>query len=282
MGRQLNFATDYFGSIDPFAQGFAQANIGMVMGSTNTYRMSNALKYQTPVMSGFQAGVAYSFATGYDALYTPGNGGSASANATGTTGYNFDTTNNTRQVSVGLKYANGPFYAAASADIIYGSTILNSTPANITEYNIGATYDFNVVKVAAAYAQTTNGWMAGQNNQGNSGSALFGAATANYGGNGGLFFNDNMKVNSYMVGATVPVGAAAKVFASWMYAKTAGDTVFSNSSQAASAMNVLSIGAQYDFTKRTNLYAYASTVNNYAMVDGIKSTVVGAGLRHQF
>ena len=285
IGRQLNGATDFFGDIDPFAQGFAQANLGTVMGSMNTMRMDNALKYQTPNLSGFVANISYSFATGYAAVYTPGNGGSATAPFTSTTGYNYDTTNNTRQLSLAAKYANGPLLIAASADVIYGSAALATTPANITEYNLGATYDFKVVKIAAGYAQTNNGWMAGQQNQGNSGSNLFGATTTvGAFGSGGLFFNENMKVNSYMLGFTAPIGATSKVFGSWLRAQGAGDTIAANSAIGitAAAMNVYSIGYQYDFTKRTNLYAYASQVQNYAMVDQLKSTVLGVGMRHQF
>ena len=93
-----------------------------------------------------------------------------------------------------------------------------------------------------------------------------------------------MKVNSYMLGFTAPIGATSKVFGSWLRAQGAGDTIAANSAIGitAAAMNVYSIGYQYDFTKRTNLYAYASQVQNYAMVDQLKSTVLGVGMRHQF
>ena len=38
----------------------------------------------------------------------------------------------------------------------------------------------------------------------------------------------------------------------------------------------------YDFTKRTNLYAFVGTMQNVGTVDTAKSTTVGLGLRHQF
>jgi predicted porin len=47
-------------------------------------------------------------------------------------------------------------------------------------------------------------------------------------------------------------------------------------------MNTYNLAYTYDFTKRTNLYAYVSYANNYATIDGLNSTVVGLGLRHQF
>ena len=275
IGRQYNLATDYFGAIDPFAQGFGQLNLGTVMGSVNTYRMSNALKYQTPLMSGFQAGIAYSFATGYDAIY-------AQEAATSGSGYNYETSNNTRQLSLGAKYQNGPIYVAASYDKLYGSNVV-SPEASPSEWNIGGTYDFNVVKIAAAYGQTRGGWMAGQANQGNSGSALGIGGTpagANVFGNGGLLFNSNWGVNSYMLGATVPVGAAGKVLASWGMARPNGN--MQDSVVGSTNMNTYNLAYTYDFTKRTNLYAYVSYANNYATIDGLNSTVVGLGLRHQF
>jgi predicted porin len=43
-----------------------------------------------------------------------------------------------------------------------------------------------------------------------------------------------------------------------------------------------SAGYSYDFSKRTTAYTYVSYANNYLMVDGVKSTAVGLGLRHQF
>lgn len=279
MGRQLNFASDYFGALDPFAQGFAQANIGSVFGSTNTYRLSNALKYQTPNMGGFTAGVMYSFATGIDSLY-PGNG----VNVSSGTGYAYQTTNNSRQISLGAKYANGPIYVAASYDKLYGASgIAGGSPdASPSEWNLGGSYDFNVVKVNAVYGQTRGGWMGGQNNQGNSGAAIsipgVNGGTGVF-GNANNIYDANWGVNSYQIGLTAPIGGASKVFASWMMATPNG-----NMQEAYNATNMTSynLGYSYDFTKRTNMYAYVSYANNYATIDGLKSTVLGVGLRHQF
>ena len=275
MGRQLNFASDYFGALDPFSQGFAQANIGSVFGSTNTYRLSNALKYQTPNMGGFTAGVMYSFATGIDSLY-PGNG----ANVSSGSAYAYDTTNNTRQISLGAKYANGPIYVAASYDKLYGASgITGGSPdASPSEWNLGGSYDFKVVKVDAVYGQTRGGWMGGQNNQGNSGASISIPGRTVFGG-GLNIYDTNWGVNSYQVGLTAPIGGASKVFASWNMAMPNG-----NMQEAYDAKNMSSynLGYSYDFTKRTNMYAYVSYANNYGTIDGLTSTVLGVGLRHQF
>ena len=42
------------------------------------------------------------------------------------------------------------------------------------------------------------------------------------------------------------------------------------------------LGYTYDFTKRTNVYAYLSYMDNLATIDTAKSTVLGVGVRHQF
>lgn len=273
LGRQYNLATDYFGAIDPFSQGFGQANIGSVFGSTNTYRMSNTIKYQSPTMAGVTVGVAYSFATGVDTLYVQNGVASGSA-------YNYDTSNNARQLSLGAKYANGPIYVAAAYDKLYGATgIAGGSPAaSPSAWVLGGTYDFNVVKVGLAYGQTRGGWMGGQNNQGNSGAAISVVPQGVF-GNGVNVFDQNWGVNSYQVGVTAPINAASRVFASVNMA-----TPNTNMQDAYNAKNMTSynLGYSYDFTKRTNAYAYVSYANNYGTVDGLTSSVVGVGLRHQF
>jgi len=109
LGRMTNLTSDWMvGGVDPFAAGFAQLNMGHAFTSGNTVRMDNVLMYRTPVMSGFQAGLGYSFATG---LTTNG----------GTTAGSFSTSSNTRAITAGVKYANGPFGAAATYEKAYAA-----------------------------------------------------------------------------------------------------------------------------------------------------------------
>lgn len=271
IGRQYNLATDYFGAVDPFSQGFGQANIGAAFGAANTLRMSNAIKYQSPLMSGFRAGAAYSFANGMSNTAIDG----AAARA-GSTGYNFETNNNVRQLSLGANYTNGPIYAALSYDKIYAptSTISASNPSS---WNLGGAYDLKVAKLSAAYGQTRGGYILGQGN-GATGAGL------NLNGNpsnntGEVIFDQNMGYNSYLLGATVPVNATSRVMVSWTLLTPNTNMKDTYNAQNQSAYN---LGYTYDFTKRTNAYAYVSYMDNLATVDTAKSTVVGVGLRHQF
>lgn len=276
VGRQLNFATEYVGiPVDPFGTGFGQLNMGTAFGVVNTDRISNAIKYQTPNMSGFQAGIGYSFATGNTAVYSGEANGNGKVGTSGT-GYNFATSNNSRQLTLGAKYANGPFYAAASWDKLYAD---NGGPlgrnASISSWNLAGTYDFKVVKLALGYGQTRDGAVLGQ------GTGVTGASsiTTKIGGSGDLIFAPSVGTNSYIVGLTVPVNPVSRVLLSWNML-----TPNTNMQDAYNAQNqtAYNIAYTYDFTKRTNLYALFGYMNNVGTVDTAKSTLIGLGMRHQF
>ena len=263
LGRMLSLTTDYLvNAVDPFGAGFGQLNMGNAFTSGNTLRLDNVLMYKTPTMSGFQAGLGYSFATGLSS-----NGG--------TTGYGFESSNNTRQLTAGLKYANGPIYAAASYEKAYAanSTVVNGQSVN--NWNIAGSYDFKVVKLAAGYGQTRDGFWAGSG-AGGAGAQL---AVAPNSTSNALVFAPNVGYNSYIVGATVPVNAVSRVLLSWTMIAPSGSTKTLYNAQNQQSLN---LGYTYDFTKRTNLYTYVGQTSNYATVDTAKSTVVGLGMRHQF
>lgn len=263
LGRMTNLTSDWMvGGLDPFAAGFGQLNMGHAFTSGNTVRLDNTLMYRTPAMSGFQAGLGYSFATGLTS-----NGG--------TTGYGFATSNNSRQITAGLKYANGPFYAAATYEKAYASesTVMNGQSVN--NWNIGASYDLKVVKLGVAYGQTRDGFWAGSG-AGGTGATL--AATPS-GSSNALVFAPSVGYNSYIVGATIPVNAVSRVLLSWTMIAPNTNMKDAYNAQNQSSFN---LGYTYDFTKRTNLYTYVGQSVNYATIDTAKSTVVGVGIRHMF
>ena len=272
MGRQYNFATDYFGAIDPFALGFGQASMGAAFGTTNMDRLSNSIKYQTPNFQGFQAGLGYAFSVGEAAFY---NNSGATPNAYGTTAYNYETANNNRQITLGAKYSSGPIYIAASFDKLIGTNApINNSDTNPTAWNLGGSYDFNIAKFSLAYGQSRGGNIRGQ------GDGMTGPNEGNnpyWGSNGGLlYFNQAYNLTSYLAGLTVPLNASSRVFASWTYVAIGGEL------NGASNQAAYNIGYSYDFTKRTNMYAYVSYLNNLDNTNSNKSTGVGIGVRHQF
>src|SRR5690606_31426535 len=249
LGRQTNIASKYFGSIDPFGAGFTQANIGVGLSAANTVRYDNMVMYQTPSYSGFQFGVGYSF------------------NADDNSSSSYRTTDNTRAITTGLRYVNGPLNVALSFDQLNAPHDLDED-ATPRMYAIGASYDFEVVKLALSYGRTTDGWFAGQGTASEAGNINFGSNA----------FADGFKSNSYMVGLTAPIGGASKLFGSWQMVDPSNDRLTGDDE----TMNVFSLGYTYDLSKRTNLYAYGSYAKNYAFLDDVKSTAVGVGIRHRF
>jgi len=268
LGRQTNMASKYLGgSIDPFGAGFGQANLGHGISAANTVRYDNMVLYRTPDFNGFQFGIGYSFAT---------DGRVA----------NFETSDNVRALTAGLRYANGPLAVVATYDQLRHNHGYHSVgyvdaqhKAKPRSYAIGVAYDFEVVKLAAAYARTTDGWFQGQ------------AATGFGNVYGTSAFADNFKANSYLLGVTVPVGSGA-IVSSWQHVSPKNDNLTGSSYVQVNSqgnvikndenMDVVSVGYTYDFSKRTNLYAFVSYAKDYAFIDGAKSTATGVGLRHRF
>ncbi|AOB32204.1 porin [Bordetella sp. H567] len=269
-GRQTNIASKFFGSIDPFAEGFGLANIGTVFSSANTTRYDNMVLYQSPVFGGFQVGVGYSF-----------NIDDTNAAQTG-----FNSNNNQRNINGGLRYVNGPLNLAAAYDQVNRSTAVADADTTgggdrIRAWLVGGAYDFEVVKVSAAYGQTKGGWIQATNLTG-----LFTSGTPNLGGSvlPTNTYSDDFKSQQWMLGLSAPIGGATSVFGSWQRANVKNDSLYTTGNFAGedSNMNVYSLGVTYDLSKRTNLYALGSYTQNYGFVDGLKSTLVGVGIRHRF
>ena len=265
-GRQTNIASKFFGSIDPFGEGFNLANIGTAFSSSNTTRYDNMVLYQTPVFSGFQAGAGYSF-----------NVDDNSSNQTG-----FRTNENQRAITTGLRYVNGPINLAAAYDQ------LNRSAADITGTNtgdrirawlVGGSYDFEVVKLALAYGQTRDGWIQASGIVGPWSSSAPAGLPGNLTSNA---YRDGLKVSSYMVGLSAPIGGSTSVFGSWLRMDPNNDSFYVGDTGNDATTNVFSLGMTYDLSKRTNLYAAGTYAKDYAFVDGLKSTLVSVGVRHRF
>ena len=264
LGRQTNMASKYFQSIDPFSTFYGQAGMGASFGTTNNLRYSNMAMWQSPSWNGLTAGIGYSFSTGLTGAY-------ADQAAIVPSSYNFGTVNNSRALTLGVNYLNGPLQVTATYDQIMPSANVgngdNSTPKS---WILGGAYDFKVVKASLAYGQTRGGAVSGTL------PASSASINPNWAG-GGVLYQGGYGVNSYLVGLSAPVAANQKVFASWQLATPTGSGIDNSGSQS-----VYSAGYEYGFSKRTTGYAYASYANNYLAVDGVKSTLVGLGVRHQF
>ncbi|AWG35134.1 MULTISPECIES: porin [Alcaligenes] len=272
-GRQTNIASKYLpGVADPFGGGFDQANIGGAFTAANTARYDNMVMYQTPNFSGFQFGVGYSFNTD----------GSQVAKINEVNNINDGLERNQRAVTTGLRYVNGPIGVALTYDqykTAESRAVVNGPVSGgdtVKSWNIGGSYDFEVVKAYLAFGQTRDGLFAAQSY---SGFGLGDAMLAN-----GLNSLDGLKVNSYLVGLSAPVGAGT-VMGSWTMAdpRSAPDALANSTlSWEMKKQHTFSLGYSHPLSKRTNVYAIGSYAKNVYFMPDAKSTLIGVGLRHQF
>ncbi len=238
LGKQVSAIKDAYDQIDPFGDGGKIAPISAVFfdGEMGNGRIGNSIKYTSNSFSGFKAGVTYGF--GEEA---------------GDTGANSN-------YGINVGYANGPLnvqfgYHNQDASTEDGGL---TDPVKVGEFKamfLGATYDFGVVKLHAAY--------------GDGKVEPVGAAEE--------------KVRNYMLGISAKVGAAGSIMASY----SAND----NRSEDNADAKRLGIMYAYDLSKRTNLYAgYSHTSNDDGSTLGLADTapagesasVFAVGIRHKF
>lgn len=249
LGRQTNIASKYFANVaSPFGYNFGQASVGTAFSSADQMRYDNMVMYQTPDYAGFQFGVGYSF------------------NAAGTQQFKYSGEGqpNTRALTAGLRYANGPIGAALVYDQFKTSEtgpVSGDPGTNVRSLNAALSYDFDVVKVYAGIGQTRNGWF--------SGPAIGDSVESN------LWARSGLRVNSYTLGASVPVASNGKVMASWTMADPNDDSY---------TQHVYSLGYTYSLSKRTDLYAMASYAHHvlFQPEGSMKAATAGVGIRHQF
>ncbi len=264
LGRQTNIASKYFAGVaSPFGYAWGQASVGSAFSSANSVRYDNMIMYQTPNFSGFQFGLGYAFtANGSQQFKVSGN-----------------EEPNTRAWTTGLRYANGPIAVALTYDqfkMAETGTNVNGDPGVTGKaWNIGGSYDFEVAKLHLGFGQTRDGWF-------KSVSAL-GAYdyNANHGLNRASSSVDaieGLKVNSYSVGVSAPIGANGKILAAWNMADPRHDASVAGTEK----QQVYSLGYTYALSKRTNVYALGSYAKHVYFNDDLKATQFAVGLRHRF
>ena len=281
IGRQSGYAPEFFLPIDPFRGGFGQARMAFAFGSANSNtKYSNMVKLMFEPTRGLKLGAGYSFAPQMNSYYFDG-----VKPITAGSDYNFDTLNNTRLISLGASYNQGPLMLAASYDQVMPSTSDQRIPSNIPsnsmiqEWILGGKYDFGLIQVSAAIGQNKGGAI---NIQGISFTTV-GKPTIDInswgGGQGAILFDPNMSFNSYMLGFTLPFSSVSKIFVSWTRASNTGSTRGLND---VGAQDAYSIGYQYDFTARTNVYLATSYATNPGFIGDTTSFYVISGIRHRF
>lgn len=278
-GRRANFAYDYMVAIDPFSVSGSQAGMGASFGSTNGVRPNNLILYQTALMDGLQAGVGYSFNTGFSAVYVNGQ------TATPQTGTQFfGTSANMRMLTAGIRYNKGPLAVIATYDAVYGASQLvsasgiessNPNRAVPKAWLLAGTYDFLLIKLSAAYGQTVDGVFFGQG----AGAGGYSTPLNTFSDGSNMLFAQGLRSSQYALGATIPTGPNGRVLLSWQGLTPTG-SLKANSELAT--QTIYSAAYVYSLSKRTDWYVWGSYGNNYQTFSTAKSTVVGTGMRHRF
>ena len=226
LGRQETPLYKTVVGIDPFGAGLAGNALGILGAGTYTTRANNAVTYVSPSMSGVTASAQYSF--GEVANQSDAN----------------------EKLSANVAYVAGPLMVSGA----YSTEKFNAVAQDDkkTDYIVGGTYDFQVVKAHVGFAEST----------------LKNNLTAN-----------EITARNYLVGVSVPMGAHT-VLASLVQNESKGI--------ADTTTQQYALGYTYTMSKRTNVYASLSHVKNDSAT-GLASMAVGSGankynvgIRHKF
>ena len=282
IGRQYNAGDTFVAPIDPFGTGGGFAASNNIFGDSVSGRYDGVIKYVTPNFSGFQFAVA----AVHDDSETKYRGNLG----------NYKTTDRTVGVSTGLGYTNGPIYIGASFDYIdvkernaAGITARDKTKA----WNIGGTYDLDVVKLHLLYGGQADGSIGGVGGLANAAFVntpdLIGATDLVRDRALADFTGDGLKQHSWLAGLSAPVGDAGKLMFSY-----AGNTV--KNTDVAKNFKIKShnfaLGYRHSLSKRTSVYGVASYgwsegKDRDPVLNGTGKTKVTAtqaivGLQHRF
>ena len=180
-----------------------------------------------------------------------------------TAGVGTDTSlDKSQSYALGLSYANGPFMIGAAGQQIKNTayTPLTSTTGKTTEYGVGGSYDFGAAKLFANYLYSKK---------------QPSTTVATY-----------SKADEANIGVLVPFGAAS-VVAEYGHNRYKGYTAGVQTEKAKG--NDWLIGANYAFSKRTDVYARAGRSGDATLKDmagnelgKVKGENYAIGLRHKF
>lgn len=248
-GRLYTPHFSFVSGIDPFAAGTVGqyrnvwGNTGNVLGGgaasaanlLDPTRVDNAVAYISPNFGGFDVTVAYSNSAAVD----------DNATTTVTSENNGENAKNNTVYALLAKYSAGPVLVGLNVHRIAASSTntIATGIKSVDNYTLGGTFDAKVVKLHA---------VAGYNQV----SAIGQKTDGSY--------------SNYLVGLTAPVGKAV-LKASVNYSDFNGQ---SSAALKGGSATQYAFGADYNLSKRTNLYAA------YALIDSQSarsSTVAGTG-----
>jgi predicted porin len=213
-------------------------------------RANNAIRYDSPVFSGFSGSLMYGFGEDKSATVSASSSTSAHikyANGPLLVGYGYqaEKSNGNTTLFSGAPGLGGTTIGSAAANVGVTSTLVTTRKYNL----LGATYDFGVAKIVGGY------------------NTAKGLNTLGF----------DAKDKEYQLGVSVPFGAAS-IAAGYTRAKSD----FNNTSRKGTGYSLL---GTYDLSKRTTLYTGFTSMKAEANADATrtdKQTLFGLGMRHTF
>lgn len=254
-GRLASFSSgtgsfDMFGRVDPFATGFGLAGLQNTFISANALRVDNAIAYRSPKFAGFQGGIGYS--TNINGQET------APSDA------------NTKAFISGLNWEYGPFYAVVTYDSVdYPGSTNRPTQKHL---QVGGVFTLGAFTLNAAYADQTNISGVQANEVGSF--IVLPPGFSNY------------DATAWMVGGTAKFGAWS-FMASVQWSNGDGGTRIAPGGAPINFnpdYTVYGVGATYNLSRRTNLYAgYGSRNADGTLLDNtFNGKQLALGIRHLF
>lgn len=239
---------------------WADFGLGALFKASDNYQLSNTISYLSPELSGFQAGLSYSF----------------NANE----GEHFQTSHNARALSAGLRYDDGPLYATLTYDRMQPGHDGVHGSRSAQAWQLGASYDFEVIKLAAGWSRQSNGFV-GLNGGDTTTDDL---SEIGLSGAGPMEFVQGGRVDAWFLGASLPLGPG-RALAQWSIASP--DWTWRSTGERAKKVQTYSLGYVYDLSPRTSVYAFAAGGRNFSLDDTFTAgnpTVsrIAAGLTHHF
>lgn len=267
-GRQMNLASRYFLSFDPFHGGTSQLALGTSMGNANVIRYDNLIQAQLTPTPHLTVGLSYSYAGKLDSTYQLQDGTFTIEPADST----LSNIKDVRIWSAGMLYKEGLWTFAAGFDhaLVPASTPAGYQGSGPVAWLAGAQLDLNVTTLSLAFGQGRNGAFGGQ---------LPGAAWAGSGlqtttVGSDLLFAQGYNHQSVFVGAVTPLGGGLKGFINWQAMQPQGNLALKS---GYATQQVYSGGFIQNLSPKVSAYVYASQALNYAMISSAKSSIVGLG-----
>ena len=242
LGRQHSAAQQF--AIQLEIASWVNMGMGATFRASDNYQVQNAMGYESPEWGGVKLGLTYSF----DAVGDQASGQRSPA------------------LSAALQYRQGPLLLVATWDRTRLRSALRPGPSNPTAWQLGASYDFDVAKLSAAWSRQSNGY-AGLNGGDPDGLGL---------GLGATEFARDGHLDTWLLGASVPVGPQGKALAQWSLVKP--DWNWADGRRARNGQ-VATLGYVHTLSPRTSLYGMVGVATRYSLDD---QGVQGQGTTRRF